>query len=424
MTHIQADFSNVLGTIKPMHAINNAPMVKSMFHYMGEAGIPYVRLHDTGGRYGGFVYVDIENVFRDFGKDPSDPASYDFAFTDDLLQDICAQGAKPFYRLGATIENDHRIRPYRIFPPKDNEKWARICEGIIRHYNEGWADGFHMGIEYWEIWNEPDNEPVIADNPMWKGTDQEFFRLYEITSRHLKKCFPHLKIGGYASCGFYAALEKSSDPNAHVSPRVDYFVSFFRDFLTYITSPGHECPLDFFSWHSYGSREDNAFYADFARKTLDAFGFQSTESILNEWNPGIRFRGEMEDLSNIAAMMIGMQKCGLDMLMYYDGQVNSSYCGLYDPVKKGIFKAYWAFPAFDALYRLGQWTWAESDDPQVMCLAARGESGCAILLVNLSGEEKGICLPGEPRRVRVADENHDFTESTALGAYGIMLAEY
>ena len=49
-------------------------------------------------------------------------------------------------------------------PPKDYAKWARICEHIITHYTEGWADGFNYKITYWEIWNEPENIQ------MWQGT--------------------------------------------------------------------------------------------------------------------------------------------------------------------------------------------------------------------------------------------------------------
>ena len=64
--------------------------------------------------------------------------AYDFAFTDWLLEQITAQGTDIIFRLGATIENDHRIKAYHIFPPKDSLKWAQICEGIINHYNHGW----------------------------------------------------------------------------------------------------------------------------------------------------------------------------------------------------------------------------------------------------------------------------------------------
>ena len=32
----------------------------------------------------------------------------------------------PIFRLGETIENYHFVKAYRIYPPKDNAKWARI----------------------------------------------------------------------------------------------------------------------------------------------------------------------------------------------------------------------------------------------------------------------------------------------------------
>ncbi len=49
-------------------------------------------------------------------------------------------GVMPYYRLGVTIENYVDIKVYRIYPPKDYAKRARICEHIITHYNEGRAD--------------------------------------------------------------------------------------------------------------------------------------------------------------------------------------------------------------------------------------------------------------------------------------------
>ena len=56
---------------------------------------------------------------------------------------------KVFYRLGSKIE--HNRKKYGTLVPKDPHKWAVICEHIIRHYNEGWADGFHLNMQYWEI---------------------------------------------------------------------------------------------------------------------------------------------------------------------------------------------------------------------------------------------------------------------------------
>lgn len=152
MNSIRVNFAQATGPMKPLHGINNSPVTYGTeLPELKEAGIPYVRLHDAVGLYGGTYFVDIANVFPDFDADPEDPASYDFAFTDAYLKGLTASGLKIFYRLGVTIENNFRIKSYRIHPPKDNQRWARICAGIVRHYNAGWAQGFHYGIDYWEI---------------------------------------------------------------------------------------------------------------------------------------------------------------------------------------------------------------------------------------------------------------------------------
>ena len=68
--NLQVDFSKTKGRIKPMHAVNNMPTCPGdpygLYRKFTEASIPYARLHDTGGCYGGARYVDIENIFPDF----------------------------------------------------------------------------------------------------------------------------------------------------------------------------------------------------------------------------------------------------------------------------------------------------------------------------------------------------------------------
>lgn len=428
MNRIFTDFSKVTGKIKPMHAINNGPYafpgqdgMNHLYHRIRDAGIPYARLHDTGGSYGGSHFVDIPNIFPDIQADPADPSSYDFKFTDFLMEKLVSHGMQPFYRLGVTIENSHRVKPYAIFPPSDNLKWAKICEGIIRHYNEGWADGFYYGIIYWEIWNEPDNEPEIADNPMWKGTAEQYFMMYETVSRHLKECFPSIKIGGYSSCGFYALSDKNYSETAKSSSRVGYFVEFFLGFLKYITQPEHRCPFDFFSWHSYAGIEDNTKYADYVKEKLTLYGFGDTEIIFNEWNPGIANRGTLLDAANIAAMMCGMQKTPTDMCMYYDGQIASAYCGIFDPVKKDIFPAYYAFVAFNELYKLGDEVLSESDNTALYVASASAGSDSASIIVNTGGElPVKICYEGfgksaNTKMTRILlDDNHNFIHTESI----------
>lgn len=429
METLYSDFGKITGKIKPMHAINNGPYsypgqdgLKHLYKRLQDAGVPYARLHDTGGNYGGSHFVDIPNVFPDFNADTDNPSSYDFKFTDFLLAKLVSHGVQPFYRLGVTIENSHRVKPYAIYPPADNLKWAKICAGIIRHYNEGWADGFYYNIEYWEIWNEPDNEPDIADNPMWRGTAEQYFMLYETTSCYLKNRFPMLKFGGYASCGFYALSDKDFSETAKSSSRVGYFVEFFLEFLKYITHPDHRCPLDFFSWHSYAGIEDNMKYAAYAKEKLTQYGFGDTEIIFNEWNPGIGNRGMMTDAANIAAMMCGMQKTPTDMCMYYDGQIDSAYCGIFNPLKNDIFPAYYAFLAFNELFKLGGEAFSKSDSSGLyICSASNGPESAALVVNTHSGDVSvNLCFEGfeTSKKIKLTrvllDEKHSFTETESI----------
>ena len=147
MAQIKIDTAKTLNKMKPMHAGGQPPLggkgYNQYFHFLTEAGIPYSRLHDVGGAFGGNRFVDIPNIFRDFDADENDPTSYDFTFTDFLIKSLMDAGVEPYYRLGITIENQSFIKAYRTDPPKDYDKWARICEHIIAHYTEGWADGFN-----------------------------------------------------------------------------------------------------------------------------------------------------------------------------------------------------------------------------------------------------------------------------------------
>ena len=130
---------------------------------------------------------------------------------------------KHFFRLGQTIE--HQIKKHGTLPPKDFHKWAEICEHIIRHYNEGWADGYNLNIKYREIWNEPDLDLDDSQNKRtWGGTKAEFFDMYEIAAKHLKEHFPNLKIGGPA-----------------LAHRMDWASDFLKEMKK------RNVPIDFFS---------------------------------------------------------------------------------------------------------------------------------------------------------------------------------
>ena len=405
---LSIDFQKEVGKIKPIHGVGQPPLLgaqnHSMFHYLTEAGIPSSRLHDVGGEYGGNKFVDIPNIFRDFDADETLPESYDFAFTDTLITALMEAECEPFFRLGVTIENNLHVKAYRIFPPKDFGKWARVCEHVIRHYTEGWANGFYYDIKYFEIWNEPDDTADIPYNPMWQGTKEEYFALYVTTAKHLKKCFPHIKIGGYGCCGFYEIAGGICTATDH-EISTQYFLDFFEEFLAYIKEKA--APLDFFSWHSYDdSIEHNVAYAKYARERLDHHGFFATENICDEWNVNYDARGTLFHAAKIAAMLLAFQKSPLDASHYYDAQCTSSiYGGLFNCLTRTPYPAYYAFTAFNRLYRMQAQIEVKGEEEGIYAVGAREETWACVVIANPTGEEKTLSFLSDkkPHRFVVTD---------------------
>lgn len=436
MKQLTMDFSAPCGKVKPMHGVNNAPIIGyygyQHMHYMAEAGIPFCRLHDTGGYFGGGHFVDVENIFPNMDTaDENDPANYDFAITDRLIEELYKAGMEPVYRLGATIENGHFIKAYHIHPPKDFAKYARVCGNIVRHYNEGWADGFHYGIRYWEIWNEPDNSNEIWENPCWKGTKEQFFELYRTIACHLRAEFPDIKIGGYASSGLYACMEGITPPEvieaAHVSPRYKSFLTFFTDFLDYVTAPETAAPLDFFSWHTYARVEDNVYHAAYVRRELDKRGLAQVESVLNEWNPSFTLRGKPEHAAWTAQMFLGMHPL-VDQMEFYTGDLASSYASLFvspAPMQYEPTKTYYVFRMFNELYRLGGAVPVTSEDERVYALGATDGRTVALMLANGADDTvelawDGSAFAGKTVTARVIDTDHTDEEVACDPASGTL----
>ena len=399
MAKITADFTKITGGIKPMHGVGQPPitgLTNEVFHYLKEAGIPYSRLHDVGGMFGGGCFVDIPNLFPDFDADEKNPENYAFEFTDKIIEGLMENGCEPFFRLGITIENYVNVRAYRVDPPKDFHKWARICEQVIRHYNEGWANGYNYNIEYWEIWNEPEGKP------MWNGTFEEYCRLYEDSSKHLKECFgDKIKVGGYASCGFYAIDKDPEITGIGLDPtnsNEKYIKNFFT-FLEYITSEEHKSPIDFFSWHSYGAVHRIIKQAEYCHKFLVKYGLSGIEEILNEWNPCHTMENKCTGwaAAQNLAVLLAMQKSTLTMMNYYDARCGSSiFSGMFNPDTKKPYPTYYAFMSFNNLYKLTDEVYTESDDANLFVGGATDGKKKVLVLSNINdaATETELCITG------------------------------
>jgi len=381
MADIRIDFSKNVGKMKPLHGVNSGPKTKVFTYnstpYFLEAGLPFSRLHDVEYPYGSGEFVDIHCIFPDFDADENDPASYNFGLTDLYIEAIREAKADVIYRLGESIE--HTLVKRYIYPPKDFAKWARIAEHIIRHYNEGWADGHRWNIRYWEIWNEPDlDASAYKTNPRcWGGTPEQFCDFYETAAKHLKSCFPELNIGGPAVSG-----------NRNWT---NEFLRAMRD---------REVPMDFFSWHIYtADPEKIRDAAEYFRSLADHYGYTETEMILDEWNYMENWRDQPPSFDTLisgegamfcAASLITMQKSPVDIAAYFEADVVKEWCGLFkvDKMAIGTFEEstvfrrppFHAFCAFNELYVLENEAFSESDNAECyVCAASRGPNAGAMI---------------------------------------------
>lgn len=377
---IRIDFDSIVDEIRPVHNIGRMPEYEvnsEINRYFTEANMTSCRTHDIHA-------TDIHNIFPDFSKDVNDESAYAFAECDQVIASIIDTGMEPFFRLGISYSDPVREREF-LLPPADYAKWAEVCEHIILHYNEGWADGFRYGIEYWEIWNEPENSDDLADNHFWIGSDEEFFRLYDVAAKYLKQQFPDLKIGGYGSCGFYA-LTKTNAINTGATSRNQYFVTYYKNFLSYIQK--HGSPMDFFTWHSYTTTGKNAQYIKYVKDSLREAGYGNAEIICDEWNynPMENDKIDRRYGANQTSMLLMFQNEGLDMAHYYDGDDDGLlWAGLFVHGRQ-LSTAYYGFWAFGQLYRLGHQAKIKNmrlvDD--LYAVAATGEDGQALLISNVS----------------------------------------
>ena len=426
---LNADFSVHTGTIRPLHGINKGPLapggIFDVIREQKELGIPFTRLHDCG--WPNPYVVDHHAVFPNPNADPALPESYDFRLTDEYIDAVRKTGAEPIYRLGESIEHTS-VKRY-VHPPADMEKWAAVCTGIIRHYNEGWANGFHYNIRYWEIWNEPENRPT-----MWSGSDDDYLRLYRIAATAIKKEFPAVKVGG-------PALGASGNfVNGDFQP-----TDFAANFLAMCRK--ENVALNFFSWHCYTADPGELSARSRAiRRLLDSRGFTETENHLNEWNylPGNTWTALDRAATPLArqacyqqmagapgaafvvASLLELEDAPIDVCNFYHGELGGF--GIF--TEQGVpLKSYQALRAFQSLVETPRRVETRGAAAGKLAFAAglsRDGREATLLVSNFSDPRPEIVLNwkgfawtgGVTAEIRVIDAGNDFSNARSESVSG------
>jgi xylan 1,4-beta-xylosidase len=113
------------------------------------------------------------------------------------------------------------------YPPKDYAKWGELVRRWVLHSVERYGKA-EVETWSWELWNEPDIS-------YWRGTAEEYNKLYDVTAAAVKSALPRTRVGGPGTTG-------ASAPKA---------AEYLRQFLEHCAKA--HTPLDFISYHAKGS---------------------------------------------------------------------------------------------------------------------------------------------------------------------------
>jgi hypothetical protein len=252
---------------------------------------------------------------------------------------------------------------------------------------------------------------------MWKGTPEEYYRLYSVTAKHLKSCFGDtIKVGGYGHCGVYEyAADKDLTGLPYEDKYIyDFTISFLHGFLKYQKET--DAPIDFFSWHVYDNCHEstrNDFcvikeHADYVRRILDKYGYTNAEHHLNEWNLNTdRFhRNDPIGAAKTLAFMLMMQSTSVDVMCYYDAGLGfSDYRSLFNADTGTPYRTYYAFMMFNALYQLKNSVSTTSDNEKVFALSARDNNKAVLTVANVNPY---------PVKLTLDLEGFEFTDAQVL----------
>ena len=413
---LSADFTVETGPVRPeLHSSGYAPKIASngnITKEIKELNFDYTRTHDLALINPGQRVVDNHFIFPLSNLDAKDPKNYYFKATDYLLQLCRDAGLKIFYRLGTSIEHSGPKVHFNSLIPDDFDKVAESFAGTIRHYNEGWADGFKWDIKYWELWNEPDghnNMWCLPDGDSGEGkTPQEkkadrlrrealrsklFAKFFVTCLKRIKSEFPNAKVGGPALCSMKE--------------------SYFKELLAACKEAG--VAPDFISWHYYGSNPDDIINgAEKAREICDSFGFTNCELIINEWHylgpyswGGLRSSNPAQlkkvwegpashngiNASCFTLSTLARLQTSKYSLAFFYGCRHTGAWGYMDTFKNK-YKVWYALKLFGEIVKNCKTLCASTREGTVTTLAAKTADGKEgwLLVSDYNGKEKSITL--------------------------------
>jgi xylan 1,4-beta-xylosidase len=212
--HIEVNMNTVKAPMKPIWAFfgydePNYTYMKDGKKLLTEIAklskVPvYVRAHSllvTGDGEAALKWGSTNAYTEDAQGNPV----YDWTIVDKIFDTYIERGMKPIAQVGFMPQAlSTKPDPYRhnwkpgddyndiylgwAYPPKDYNKWAELVYQWVKHSVERYGKK-EVESWYWELWNEPNIS-------YWKGTMDEYIKLYDYTADAVKRALPTAKVGG------------------------------------------------------------------------------------------------------------------------------------------------------------------------------------------------------------------------------------
>jgi xylan 1,4-beta-xylosidase len=298
---IQVDATEVEGLMRPVWSFfgydepnytyaENGKKLLGELHALSPAPV-YVRVHNllTSGDGSASLKWGSTNAYT---EDAAGKPVYDWKIVDQIFDTFREKGITPLVEVGFMPEAlSVHPQPYRhsfpqgniftgwAYPPKDYAEWEELVYQFAKHLRERYSDE-ELKNWLWEVWNEPDIE-------YWKGTREEFFKLYDYAAEGILRASPGARVGGPDTTG--AAGKNAAE--------------FLRAFLehcargTNAATGKQGAPLSFISFHPKGAPKWKGDHVQMGleRELLSVEkGFEviaefpewrKTPVILGEWDP-------------------------------------------------------------------------------------------------------------------------------------------
>jgi xylan 1,4-beta-xylosidase len=258
---INVDAARKLGPLRPMWRFFGADEPNYAYMKDGQKLIA-----DLGELSPGNVYFRTHNLLctgdgtaalkwgstNAYTEDANGKPVYDWTIVDRIFDTYLKNGVKPYVQIGFMPKAlSTKPEPYQhhwspgneygniftgwAYPPNDYDKWRGLCKQWALHCVSKYGKA-EVESWYWELWNEP-------NIGYWKGTPEEFHKLYDYTVDGVRSGLPTARVGGPEIAG-------GGSPRGIKFQR-DFFEHCLRgkNYATGVTGT----PLDFVSFHAKGS---------------------------------------------------------------------------------------------------------------------------------------------------------------------------